>query len=74
MPLCLRRLIGETGLEFRDGFRIDDLPVSTATTLFDPPHRFLATTGKVADTPDLAISGALKRENEDGLQFRIGTT
>jgi hypothetical protein len=52
-------------LESFEAFSVDGLPVSTAATLFDPPHRFLATTGKVSNTPWLVVSISLKGKSEN---------
>jgi hypothetical protein len=65
LSLCARGLIGEVQLESFEAFSVDGLPVSTATTLFDPPHRFLATTGKVSNTPWLVVSISLKGKSEN---------
>ena len=67
--LCARGLIGEVQLESFEAFSVDGLPVSTAATLFDPPHRFLATTGEVSDTPWLVASTSLKGKSESGSRF-----
>jgi hypothetical protein len=65
LSLCVRGLVGEVQLESSKTFSVDGLPVSTAATLFDPPHRFLATTGKVSNTPWLVVSISLKGKSEN---------
>jgi hypothetical protein len=54
-------------LQIFDRLSVDGLPVSTAATLFDPPHCFLAATGEISNTPRLVVGVLLKRKDQNGV-------